>query len=320
MLFRSGIGGERTGVRYEETSRRTTSTFRTGRQAIVNKLVKSKRPVVVDDFHVVPEDVRAMIIFGLKAVIDQGTTVVVISIPEVTEEINRSGIGTGETIGRRAVVSGPPWTAEEIGQIPKRGFRSLNVSIDYDTINTMVRYSYRNPLLMQHYCARLCFELGIEATLERRQSFVVEPPVIQRVIGQTAAQYDSVFAHAIQSTEANDGRWQLKDRRLVNIYLLIMLAVAKIAIEIPVKPVTIRKRIADILAEGVEPPNEAAIHNALTQLAKRIDDGKADPVFRYDADKKYAYVAHPFFKVFLQWSLAPKYAAVFPKAKAAADT
>ena len=310
------ISGEHKRASEETQDSKTKSIYSRSPQQILDDLIGSARPLIIDDFHSIPKDVQQSIVFSLKPAIDQGITVVVISIPEETKSIIQNMKKRGEAIGRHATYPAPLWQPEEIRQIPAKGFAALNVEIDRDSVEAMVRFSYRNPLLMQHYCSRLCFELGIAQWQAERRQFTVDGDVLRSVISSTAQQYEKDFSDYLSLDDGKNENWKLDTGQKVNIHVLVLLAMAGIAIMSPVKLATIKERIEYILDDEQATPIEAVIHSALIRLADRMKAELGhDAVLRYDTERKHAFITHPFFKVYLQWSLLPRFAGVYPKTK-----
>jgi hypothetical protein len=275
----------------------------------VRVLIRSKRPIIIDDFHSVQKSVQEKIISELKPAIDHGGTIVVISVPEQGEEVFQRLGKASEYRARFTKHEMPLWTPEEIKQIGTKGFEALNVEVPGQILDNLTFNAFRNPLLMQDYCIRLCFELGIERTAARKKKIDVAASIIVKILQDAAAKYLESYSVYYLDTESESlGKWALKSGRSVNINVLVLLSLARIAINKPVGLRTIRQRMRDVLAPEIEPPPEATIRNALVTMAER-NVGKEDreAPLRYDTEKRHAYVTHPFFKAFLLWDMVPRF-------------
>ncbi len=299
------LGAEETRTSYREVM----ETFTTFEHDIVDRLTEQRRPLVIDDFHSVPKDAQRAVVFKLKPAIDLGGSIVVISIPEETKEIIQ-GLTSDETTGRYAMIPAPEWSNDDIKQIPQKGFRALKVVLDDIAVDRMVKAAYHNPLLMQDYCRQLCVELGVERTLPAETRFAVEPRKLDRIVWNTASRYEATYAAYLGLAEDGEGTWKLITGRMANLNALVVLALHGIGVNSPIKLATIRDRIGRILAAD-EPkrPKEPDIALSLTRMTKRMSGKQHLALLRYDDDnvKTYAYITHPFFRVFLQWSVLPKY-------------
>jgi hypothetical protein len=301
----TAFGGEETRAGFREVM----ESFTTFEHDIVDRLSEHKRPLVIDDFHSVPKDVQRAIVFKLKPAIDVGVSIVVISIPEETKEIIQS-LTSDETTGRYAMIPAPQWINDDIKQIPHRGFRALKVVIDDLAVDRMVKAAYFNPLLMQDYCRQLCIELGVERTLDSETRFAVEPRRLDRIVWNTASRYEATYAAYLGLADDAEGTWKLITGKMANLNALVVLALYGIGINSPIKLATIRERISRILAND-EPkrPKEPDIALSLSRMTKRMSGKQHLALLRYDDDnvKTYAYITHPFFRIFLQWSVLPKF-------------
>jgi hypothetical protein len=275
---------------------------------VIDRLIQANRPIVIDDFHRIPKSVQRQIIHKLKPAVDRGISVVVVSIPEETEEIVQSLNSRGEIAARHAKIEAPLWQPSEIRQIAERGLGVLNVSLDAETVDFLTKNSYRNPLLMQAYCRQLCFNLGIDKTSTSSRKFVVPRDEARAAIRQVAEEYRQGYSDYLRVDDDGSGNWKLKSNKKVNIYTLVVLALARIPINYRVKVRTIKERIQDLLIDDMLGPNDAAVHNALVKITDQMK-GKEDAQapLRYDPINRYAFVTHPFFKVFCQWDVVPKY-------------
>ena len=284
------------------------NVFSTKSHDIIDRLIEVARPIVVDDFHAIPKEAQKEIIYKLKPAIDRGIAIVVISVPEQTEEMVQSLSSRGEIAARHAKIEAPLWEPDEIRQIPLKGFSVLNVSMNGAAIEILTKNAYRNPLLMQAYCRRLCYDLGIDRTLPSNRQFDVSAEKVRDVIRRVAEEYRPGYSDYLRLDDDGAGNWKLRSGKSINIYVLVVLALSGIPINYRVKVRTLRERMHELLAKDTIGPSEAVIHNALVKITEQMK-GKEDSQapLRYDSVHRYAFVTHPFFKVFMQWDVLPNY-------------
>lgn len=276
---------------------------------VVNKIIQSGRPIIIDDFHNIDRDLRETIIQRSKAATDLGATIVLVSIPKELEELVQDDRKRDEKIGRHASQEAPLWTPAEIRQIAELGFRALGIVVNDDAIDTLTQLAYRNPLLMQLYCLRLCFDHDIERTQQQQKTITLKTGEVHRIVREVASNYDTSFSDYLKVNSEDGKNWKLKNETLVNIYTLAGLAIAGVAIQSPVKLATIVDRIEGLLSPDVTPPSTAVVQNALTHITRVMSKRKEafyKPELQVDG-RGYWYITHPFFKVYLQWRLVPQF-------------
>ena len=171
-----------------------------------------------------------------------------ISVPEQTEDIidrlNSSGVIKGGEIKARCTAHETPlWTPEEIRQIAAMGFAALNADVDAGTVEKLTKNAYRNPLLMQSYCLRLCHKLKIERTFAERKRFAVPDATADEILRHTAAAYQETYAAYLKVKDAARLKWKIKSGKDVTTPVLVLIALASIAINKPFKLRTIRDRM-----------------------------------------------------------------------------
>ncbi len=303
------LGAERGRVRSVEME----ESYSTDSHGIIEKLIEVQRPLVIDDFHSVDKDVQDAIVAQLKPALDHAETVVFVSVPEQTGDIisrlNSSGaLKGGEIKARSTEHENPLWTPEEIKEIATKGFDALNLQIDEDTLDRLARNAYRNPLLMQWYCQRLCHVLRIGQTLDVGQRITVAGSKVDEILRYIASEYEETYNNYLHVRDDGGRRWQIKSGKRVNIYLFVLIALAGMPINKPLKPRTLRDRMKTHIDREANLPSSSDIANALAGLVQRMQ-GKEDyeAPLRYDPEKGHAYVTHPFFKVFLQWKVLPEF-------------
>jgi hypothetical protein len=84
----------------------------------------------------------------------------------------------------------------------------------------------------------------------------------------------------------------------------------------PFKLASIKRRINSVLAKGERAPSDAVVENAIVFLSKHVtDENGRDSVIRFERERGHVYVTDPFFKVFLMWSLLPRFTGKFPQTR-----
>ena len=127
----------------------------------IDQMIKKKAALVIDDFHYVPDDVRASLIRSLKGAIFNGLKVILLSTPHRAFEAIKA---EAEVTGRFKHVTVPTWSKEDLAQIAENGFAALNVTCPTSIVSRFTDEALGSPLLMQNFCWHICYDSGILQT------------------------------------------------------------------------------------------------------------------------------------------------------------
>lgn len=304
------FGGESRSRAETTDAQRDAKFFRATPQDVVDRWAAQRRTVIVDDFHDVPNELQFSIAYLSKAAIDSGARLVVISIPEQSTLITQQMSSRGEAVARHTPCRSPLWEIEHIREIATKGFAALNVEFSEDVIDTLVFASYRCPMLMQMFCMALCCkEKILQTQLPRKNLSHVDKERATAIVTDVAETYEHDFADYIRLYQDDSKMWELQNGQRVNTYVLSMLAMAGIAVNNQVSYSKLQQRAQALLA-STSGPRVVDISNAVKQIASDIAKKKRekkdfDP--ELFADDRYAFIKHPFFKLYLQRYLKSKY-------------
>jgi len=145
------------------------------RAAALTQLRRSKRPLVLDDFHYLDRKFQGNIIRALKPLIFEGSPVVLIAIPHRKYDAVKV---EKEMTGRLENIQIPTWEIDELLRIPREGFALLNVEVNEGALRTLAAESYGSPHLMQEFCRNLSstnniFEGDYPLTFRRLSSIMI---------------------------------------------------------------------------------------------------------------------------------------------------
>ena len=306
-----GVGSVGGTLEHQDEQRwKKSETFIVNFQHEISRLLKrSERPILVDDFHYVPAEASIEIIRSLKPMLEHGVTAIFISVPERASEIVRR---EPDLMGRCLVIKAPRWRHDEIARIAVTGFQALNMDIDDDTIGILTKNSFRNPLLMQHYCSLLCRDLKVKTTLSTLTPYPVSHKALGKILIEVAASYDVFYDHHVKENEDGVNLYTHKSGKKASARVLSLLVLANLSIGYRIKPSTIRKAISKMTADGSH-PRDIDIHNVFVHLTKSMEKELEyrSPVL-LDPVNNWPYVDHPFFRVYLLWSLKPRVTGEYP--------
>jgi len=305
-----GFGVEaKQGVERRSRSKRTFDLSPVLARAVERELVRRRSTLVIDDFHLVKPEVQTEIMNSLRDVLQNGNSVVIVSVPEEAKNVlshvpDLSLLCTS--------VSAEIWSVEDIKAIARKGFDALGMKVDQDSLKTLSQFAYRNPMLMQEYCLRLCFELDIAETQKKLAQPNITPTNLRDVFVFVANQRARDYAEFFSSNSG--ARWPLKAGRRVNIGQLAFLALADVGVMQPITVERLATRMRRLLERGSEPLDLKQVIEAIAvitaEMEARLQNRRP---LKYEEKTKTIYVLDPFFKAYLKWGLSPKLLGVYPE-------
>ena len=273
--FTMTLGGSRLRTRDEERIHKIDSM-----QVAIDAMLNESICLVIDDFHYLPEDVRASVIRSLKGPVFRGLKVVLLSPPHRAFEAIKA---EAEITGRFKHVTVPQWSTEDLALIAASGFKALNATCPDDFTAEFVKEALGSPLLMQQFCWTLCYNAGILETslLTGRINNTENIEVIFNEVAQDAGL--PIYEKLSKGPQSRTERIlrPLKNGDDVDIYQALLMAIAATG---PLEKLTydqIRASLNSILEDKV--PQKIEVSNALNHLST-IDEkeNKGDRAIDWD--------------------------------------
>lgn len=255
-------------------------------------------PIVVDDFHYVPDEGRRDIARAIKSILPM-TQVILIAVPHEAFEAVRE---EPDMEGRVWQMRVEPWSIEELCHISRKGFEALNVFADDSISERLAQSSYGAPFLMQQLCYDLMAWQNIHET-QPTPTRVREPDDWNAFFGHIAnRQRPAVFDKLLKGPNPRGqerAERVFEDGRSTDIYGAVMHAIAETGPRTRVRYqdlVTILER--DLEKEDV--PRGQHVTNSLSQMAKIAHRarGAGDAVLDYKDDE--LHILDPFLLFFLR--------------------
>jgi hypothetical protein len=128
---------------------------------LAQRILESRKRVVVEDFHYLTELERRRLAFDLKALWDAGVFFIIIGI---WAEHDLLTFYNGDLSGRVEDVD-LVWTDAELDQVLAKGEEALNIRFGADIRAEILRDASQNVGLLQRLAERFCFESKILATV-----------------------------------------------------------------------------------------------------------------------------------------------------------
>ncbi|MBW4573958.1 MAG: hypothetical protein KME08_01590 [Aphanothece sp. CMT-3BRIN-NPC111] len=133
---------------------------------IAEQIKISKKRVIIEDFHYLPEEEKKQLAFDLKAFWDRSIFFMIIGI---WAEQNLLIYYNGDLSGRVAEID-VRWTDEELTQVLEKGEQALNISF-YEGIKFGILNDVnQNVGLLQRIAEKYCFEINILETQLKKKT------------------------------------------------------------------------------------------------------------------------------------------------------
>jgi hypothetical protein len=133
---------------------------------IASEITRSKKRVIIEDFHYLPEEEKRKLAFDLKAFWDYSVFLMIIG---VWSEQNLLTYYNGDLSGRVEEID-VQWSNEELEQVLSKGEQVLNVIFDDKIRENVIKDANQNVGLLQRIAEKVCFENSI---LERQQTMQI---------------------------------------------------------------------------------------------------------------------------------------------------
>jgi len=270
------------------------------RSAAITQLRKSKRPVVIDDFHYLDRPFQANIIRALKPLVFEGLPVVLIAIPHRKYDAVKV---EREMTGRLDAISIPAWDPDELVSIAANGFPLLNMDVSAAVQARLASEAYGSPHLMQEFCRELARihhveETGVAAVQIRAISESLFRGVAE---GTGKVIFDKLAAGPRQRTDRIPR--PLKEGGDVDIYRATLLALARLQPGLDtIQYEDIRAAMRELLSDSI--PQAHEISRVLEKMSEIASGDEAStPVLDWEREEQTLHITDPFFAFFLKWGV-----------------
>lgn len=267
-------------------------------------LSKTPVPIVIDDFHYIPDSARRDISRAIKTLI-RIVPVVMIAVPhEAFDAVTQEP----EMGGRVWHLKITLWNEDELAYIAKVGFDALGV-VDPGAVVTkrLAENSFGAPFLMQQLCFDICAAHGVYEAQDETTPVLGEPeggwPAFFARIAERSV--PPVF-ESLRKGPKIRGQERIprvfKDGGSTDIYGAVLRALA----ESGPKPSTPQQELVRILTVLLEEPARGQhISSALSQMSDIADGarGSSDPALVFKNDE--VYILDPFLLFYLRFGEWP---------------
>jgi len=295
----TSIGGD---VKDAET--KTFSRTRSLSDVAMQGLDELPVPIIIDDFHYVPEAAKLEIVRAVKGLLLR-THVVMIAVPhEAFDAVRQEPDMNGRVWGLKIL----PWEPDELVEIARAGFAVLGV-IDKDdkVANELAAASMGAPFLMQ----QLCLDYLLDQEILHTQDPAVElaltddlPSFYRRVADRSVPGVFDLLASGPKTHGQERSPRALKDGTgVTDIYGAILLAVAHLGPVTSISYTDILHKIQELFDDA---PTGQRVANSLGHMSTIAHEnrGSSDAALDYADDA--LHVLDPFLSFYLQhgqWEL-----------------
>ena len=284
----------------QQRSRGTTATRTLSpKPRALQGLRRIQRALIIDDFHYLARDIQGSVVRALKALVFDGNPVILIAIPHRRYDAVRV---EKEMTGRVQDVPISYWNADELADIPGKGFPILNVQATEHIVERFISECLASPHLMQEFCRQLCEESGIQET--QVNGFKVQPTasvdcLFERVAADTSKTvFERLAKGPRQRSDRNQRRF--KDGRTGDIYVAVLHAIANLKPGMTtVEYEEVRAALRELL---VDLPQAHEVSRVLEHMSNiQADETSSVPVLDWEKDERRLHIIDPFFAFFLRW-------------------
>jgi hypothetical protein len=268
------------------------------RHSIEEALAASRRPIIIDDFHWIPEKAQRDILIDLKHVGRGGTTVVLVTVQE-------SALAPLHTLpefqNRYELVEAPSWKPASLALIARKGFNALNMQVSDNIVQALAGAARRNPLMMQKLCWEYCFEQGVGSTFDKPTPARSEYSYLERVYRKIA---ESQYRFYSTIVERGERRFERGGKRL-NFREMAFVVLSNIEAQQRVSPTNLNRRLQRFLDGPV--PDDVDLAEELRAVSDDFAQYGTKSPFRYDTTDDRCVILAPEFRMAIRYHLAPKF-------------
>lgn len=277
-----------------ETRDHTSSWTPQSRLGVEEALARSGRPIIVDDVHWVPEQVRRQLFEDLKPVARRGTLIVLISVQESVFAPLHAIV---ELRNRYELLRAPEWKPSSLQLIARKGFDALNLSVEDVVVRRLASASRRNPLLMQKLCREYCLEQGFVRTQPALTPGRSDDAFLERLFRRVAEAQYHFYAPTIESGPRAYKRLTFREMAFV--------ILSKFQNNQALASRKLETEIGKFL-RGATPPLDMVEAELKAMSDDFVKLGPMTP-FRYDEDSRTCIILAPELRLAVRYHLAPKY-------------
>jgi hypothetical protein len=260
--------------------------------------------VFIDDFHYISTELQSEIAKQIKEGIEGGVQFVCAAVPHRSDDVL---LGNSDLRGRAYKVDFEYWKHAELAKIGRNGFAALNLQVPDAMTDAFADEAAGSPQLMQSLCLNLCFATEHETRPESPVAIPAHRELIATVCRRVASNND--YTSTVEAMKEGP-KVRGKDRKsyllagsneTVDVYPLILRAVASDPPQLTLKASTLMGRIQSLCGTGAS-PGSGSVTGSCGQIAS-IANGTVVgiPIIEWDAERDILEIRDPYLLFFLRW-------------------
>lgn len=271
-------------------------------QLLIRELANTGLVVFIDDFHYIPKPVQAELSHQIKEAIRNNVLFVVASVPYHSDDAIRAN---PDLRGRTIKLDFDYWAPEELCKIAHRGFAALQAIASPAYVQALASEAAGSPQLMQSLCLTTCFENDIREVQNPTKHVASDRDAIGKVCTRTAAtsDYSSTVAKMMDGpkTRGQDRKsYLVKDGAVIDVYPLILRAIAIDPPELTLRYPNLQKRIQSLCA--ADQPSGSSVTGACSHMASIANESENRNIIEWDPGADVLDIRDPYLLFFIRWS------------------
>lgn len=276
---------------------------RRGLAQVAYEIAESSFVVLIDDFHYMDRQVQVEVAKELKEAARLGVKLCTASVPHRSDDVVRSN---PELRGRVKALDIGYWSVHELKKIATLGFPLLNLSLDDEWISRLTSESSGSPQLMQMLCLYTCFALNAREARSEVLSHTVTDDEREMIFEEAATSADfgtlvTTLHRGPRTRGVERKEFDLTDGSKGDNYRCVLRAIASDPPRLHFPPDEMSRRVA-AACSGADSPQNAAIRQACSQMAKLAADHPAERVLDWDDVDDLLDIVDPYFLFYLRAS------------------
>jgi hypothetical protein len=271
-------------------------------EIIIRRLIDQNMTLIIDDFHFIPKDIKVQLLLALKSAIFEGLKVIIISVPHRDMDAIKA---EPDLCGRFMAIRHPEWQKEDIIQIPEKGFKVLRVKYSQGLIEKICEESQMNPQLTQDICRKICHDNDIRFHSMLPQSIPETYNMTESLRKMAAEKGAPIFSQLCIGPISRKKRVlrKLISGESVDIYSLIMRAIAETGPQKTILYDSLRESIRKIIIKEESPPSKSDITRSLSHMRDISIYKNRDPAIDWDEQSRQIIVADSYLRFYLRWQI-----------------
>ena len=177
----------------------------------------------------------------------------------------------------------------------------MNLEVDDQLKEFLVWQSFKNPLLVQEYCLRLCLRHDATERQTNKRKLNVDTSILKEMLTNAGKDIGKHFSGLI--TKVGDRNVSTKFGKNISIHKALILSIAKCRILDPLSTITVARRIRKLLSPS-ERITKEQVHEIILETVERLSGGRSKD-YALSYTNGYLFILHPYFKLFLLWDYMP---------------